>query len=70
MCSTEHGKGYWSSEGSAECDLATDKYFMEEGTPFPCPEGVNCDEPGTTTESMQLEDGWFKFGENVRSNRI
>ena len=62
-CSSEKGKGYWSSEGATECDQAAEGYFFntEQGEPEVCQEGVDCSEAGTTTESMELAGGLYKF---------
>lgn len=63
VCSTEKGKGYWSIEGASACDQAAVGYYMtSDDVPQVCSDGVTCDKPGTSTETMQLEDGWFKFG--------
>ena len=45
------------------CDQAAAKYFMNTQTAKPekCPKGARCDEPGTTTETMELADGFYKF---------
>ena len=61
----EFGKGYWSSEGSALCDQAAEGFYLSTQKrtpkPEPCPNGVACEKAGTTTELMELTDGWFKF---------
>ena len=66
VCSTEFGKGYWSSEGSAGCDQAAEGFYLSTQKRWPkpelCPNGVACETAGTTTQSMELTDGWFKFG--------
>ena len=63
---TEKGKGYWSRNGSSECDVAAEDYYMRTNdngilVPEPCADGVDCSSPGTTTASMSLEPGFYKF---------
>ena len=63
-CSTERGKGYWSSEGATECDQAAEGYFMNTQTKEPeeCSmEGIECDEVGLTPETMVIDKGFYRF---------
>jgi hypothetical protein len=62
-CSTEKGKGYWSSEGAAECDQAAQGYFMNTKTKEPeeCLEGIECNEAGLTSETMVIDKGFYRF---------
>ena len=56
--------GYWSTKAASGCYRAAEGYFWDtkKSKPKPCPRGVDCTNPGTTTENMKLDDHFYKFG--------
>ena len=62
-CATEMGRGYWSAEGASECDQASEGFFFntKDGRPEECPKGIDCGDAGTTTESIVVRKGFYRF---------
>jgi hypothetical protein len=65
------GTEYWSSDGSASCDLCVRGYYMaDEDSCVNCFDvvedstkddpGVKCDQPGSTLELLVLEEGYYR----------
>ena len=56
------GPGYTSLEGAAECTVAIGYYFDEmERAALECPTGAKCDVEGLTTETLEIEPGFFRL---------
>ena len=62
-CSTEIGTKYTSPGGSASCTSCLADAYMLEGECKLKPKGVVTKEDGTTLETLELEEGWFRFSE-------
>ena len=65
-CSSEvddgYGPQYTSAAGSATCSKCVkESYMADNGKCKPKPEGIVAKEEGTTLETLELEESWYRF---------
>ena len=62
VCSTEKGKGYWSTTGATECDTCLASYYRDGDECFQCDDSsMACDVEGATLEELPVQVGYYRF---------
>lgn len=56
--------GYYSSEGSATCDICGPRYYRDGEACRPCPDGATCESTGTTVYSLTVQEGFYRFAQS------